>query len=240
MPRKKKVDEPKIEIPDTLTGNKELDKGLEELPGMTNVDALDVALQLQKIIRGNESILANQAQQAESLRQLRGRMDAYDRATQEFETDKEKYFQKIFDLAEKVEKTGDARDREVVKGVSMYQEAVQNARASRAADTVQFAAELGRMRRVTVTSPGRAEVIMQDGTPTPVLYPEEVRIKNKQWILQPGVPTEVPEIVAEVLKERRRIEAENEKMKGLLGKNLNNDVLVAKMKEIDKTYGIGE
>jgi hypothetical protein len=228
----------KIVVPDTLTGNSELDKGLANIHTMPNVEALDVALALQQIIRGQESLLSNQEKFGKELSDLRGRMDAYDKAEIEFNENKEKFIEKVVARSESLKATGDKKDRILAKGALMMQSAVKDARASIVSDNLAFEEKLARMPRVTVTSPGKLETIMQGGVPTPVMFPEEIRIKHKVWVLRPGVPTEVPEIVAKALDDRRKVEAENASRSELLQKNLNNDELISRMRDIDRKFGI--
>jgi len=235
MARTKK---PEIIVPSTITGNSELDKRLVEMPEATNKEALETALLLQQLIRGQEAILNNQNTMGDELRKLRGRMDEYDIATEKFEQDKEKYLEEVRKASEAHLATGSAKDKIIANGVQRFQEEVALGRANLTTERLQFEEIIARMPKVKVTVPGKIENYMNGGHATPTLVGEEIRIKHKVWYLPPGVEVEVPEIVATALKERRRIEAENDQRSKILSQNLENNQLIAEMKKIDERYGV--
>lgn len=251
MPRKKKIIEvdtpdnvniegpsPKIEVPETITGNSNLDHKLLTLPEQSNLEAVDTALLLQQLVRGQKSMLDNLDKYGTEVVKLRERMDKYDEVAEKFEKNKEAFINETIDRANSLKRTGLAQDKLVASGTIQYQQAIQEQRAHVASDNLAFEDMLARMPRVTVVSPGKMEVIIQGGQNVPTIVPEEIRIKHKRWILPPGQAVEVPEIVAEALKNRRRLEAENDARSGALQKNMNNDQLISEMKKIDREYGI--
>lgn len=236
MPSKKKVD---IQVPDTVTGNSELDKKLLTLPEQSNREAIDTALLLQQLVRGQNSMLENQQRFGDEIVKLRERMDKYDQAAIKFEENKEKFIDDVMHQASERLATGDRKDKLIAKGANMFQEAIQMQKANIVTDQLAFEDMITRMPRVKVISPGKLEsVIGPGGQAVPTLFPEEIRIKHKVWVLPPGQEIEVPEIVAQALKERRRIEAENDARSKVLQKNMNNDELIRELKNIDKQYGI--
>jgi hypothetical protein len=236
MPRTKKKVE--IEIPETITGNSNLDKKLLTLPDQSNREAIDTAFLLQQLVRGQNSMLENQDKFGDEIRKLRERMDKYDQAAAKFEANKEQFITETIEKSETLKKTGDAKDRAVAKGTLMFEEQIRNQRANIVTDQLQFEDMLSRSPKVTVVSPGKMETLIIGGRNQPTIVPEEVRIKHKRWILPPGKPVEVPEVVAQVINQRRRLEAETDARSGALQKNMNNDELIRTFKDIDKQYGI--
>lgn len=235
MPRKKKVE---IEIPETITGNSNLDQKLLTLPEQSNAQAIDTALLLQQLVRGQTSMLDNQVKFGEDIRKLRERMDEYDNAAMKFEQNKEAFINEIVDRSESLKRTGDGKDRLIAKGTLQYEEQIKNQRANIATDQLAFEDLLARSPKVTVVSPGKMETLIVGGRNVPSIVPEEIRIKHKRWVLPPGQPVEVPALVAQALKERRRVEEENDARSGALQKNMNNDDLIKTLKGIDQKYGI--
>lgn len=234
-PRKKPT---KIEIPDTITGNSELDKRLIAFPEQTNLEAIDTALLLQQLVRGQSAMLNNQERFGEEIRKLKERMGAYDEAAARFESNREKFIQEVIEKSESLQRTGAARDKIVAKGTLQFEEEMKIQRANLATEQLAFEQAIAGGPKVTVTSPGKLETLVVAGRNVPTIVPEEIRIKHKTWVLQPGVPTEVPKMVAEALQQRRRIEQENDARSNALQKNMNNDALIKEMKDIDKKFGI--
>jgi hypothetical protein len=66
----------------------------------SNLNALDISLMLQQIVRGQTSILHNQDQQAQELAKLREKMDRYDKDAEKWEKDKEKFIDEVNKRAE--------------------------------------------------------------------------------------------------------------------------------------------
>ena len=68
---------------------------------------------------------------------------------------------------------------------------------------------------------------------------EVIKIKHRTWVLQPGVPTEVPKLVADEWKARNKMQMENAERKALLNANAPKDNMVVAQKwgEINKKYG---
>lgn len=237
MARPKKV-KPTIEVPVTITGNEELDKGLIAMPEMSNIEALPVALALQEIIRGQSSILRNMDTMGDELAKLKAQMAKYDMAEEKYNQNRDKFVQEVLDKAAGLKALGDQKDKLIAKGTIQMQEAIQNARAVNASDKLQFEDQMRKMPKVTVMSPGKWESgSVSGGQPVNQLVAEEVRIKHMRWLLPPGVAVEVPQAVAEVLAHRRRSDMETAERQALLSKIMNNDDLTTKMQEINKKYG---
>jgi hypothetical protein len=213
----------------------------DEFVMASDSDAFDVALALQQIMRGQDSILervnANDARVAKELAFLRKQMVGYDKKSAEYEADRQKFLKEVDDLAEKVRATGIEKDKLQATGGKMFEEALEKARNERAASLVNFDLELKTMPTEQVVSPGKLEIVSVGGAPTSRLFPEVIRIKHRQWVLPPGKVVEVPKVVAEVLRQRRATEEEQEERKAILSSRPEDVVLAKKWAEIDRKYG---
>jgi hypothetical protein len=70
---------------------------------------------------------------------------------------------------------------------------------------------------------------------------DEIKIKHRKWILQPGVPTEVPKLVADEFRQRQKARQELYERKALLNATVPKDnmVVAQEWSKIRKKYGSG-
>jgi hypothetical protein len=232
MPRKKIL----VEVPNTITGNSKLDNDLSKFEELSNVDALNVGLALQQILRGQKSLLDNQDKFSEELNRIKARMDEQDKEAIKFNEDREKWITNVLNKAEKLKATGDKKNKLIAKGVETFENELALARANQSVDKLKFEQELARQPKVKIISPGRLETIMQNGQPIAKLFNEEVRIKHKVYVLPAGREIEVPQAVAEILANRRKMESENSELQ-LAGSELPEyNKLNEKMAAIKSKY----
>lgn len=210
----------------------------------SNKDALDMALALQQIIRGQESILSKVNEQGEEgrktrqeLAELRARMDAMDVAAEKYDADNKKFIQEIMDKAEKLKAVGSDKDKLIAQGAQTYSQEISKARANLVVERQMFDAELERMEQVMVVSAGELQYASVNGQMQAKLFPEEVRIKHRVWTLKPGVPTMVPKVVAQALERKRLTQAETEERQLAMSKNLNGSELEKEQARISQKYG---
>lgn len=202
----------------------------------SNVEATQIALALQQIIRGQNSLLSNQDRFAEELNALHRRMDEMDKAAQAWETDRERFIQEQLDKAESLKATGYDKDKILAKGGQMFTDAVAKARAEHSVELVKFEQQLAAMPKVTIVSGGEIAMVMENGQPAVKLMNEVVKIKNHRWVLPVGQPTEVPLVVKQVLDERRRLQEETRAREKLMSANLESSSFAEKWGEINKKY----
>lgn len=202
----------------------------------SNKEALDIALELQKIVRGQNSILENQEQFSDQMNRLRERMDKMDEAAVRWETDRESFITEVMDKAEKLVATGLEKDRIIAKGSNQMVEAVNNARAEQVTEHLKFEQELAKMPRVTVVSAGELTMVMEGGRQVARIMNETVKIKNHKWVLPAGKAIEVPLVVAQVLEERRRLQAETALREKLLSSNVESSIFNQKWQEINAKF----
>lgn len=195
----------------------------------SNVSAAEIATALAQIIRGQNFLGSQVAQISE-------RMDKMDADSIKREAEQKKYIDDVFSKAEKLKAVGDEKDKIVAQGAAMYAEALQDARAKGAVNALRFEEILRDMPTETVISPGVIDVELVNGVQTPKLFPEVIRIKHKVWVLQPGVPMEVPMIVAERMREKRRSEEHTERLKEILGKQMNTNEMAKQWNAANRQF----
>jgi hypothetical protein len=193
----------------------------------SNLDGSQIALLLQQIVRGQDSLLSNQQQMQDEIRLLKEKQERIDMEAVERFAAQKKDIEGILHKASKLKATGDKKDRIVAKGAKMFTDAIKTARASQSSDRLAFEKKMASEPQEMVVSPGQLITAMEGGAQVAKIIPEEVRIKHKLWLLQPGVPTMVPQSVAELLRNRRASQAETAARKELLGKNMEASKLAA-------------
>lgn len=199
----------------------------EEFIHAPDLKALDVTTALAELIRGQQFI-------SEELIKMRTRMAEYDETTRKFEEDREKFMQEVLEKAEKLK---DPSGRTTAQGALQYEREIERARAEQANSRLVFEDSLRRMPKETITVMGIPETLSRTGEQ--VIMPEIIRIKHKQWVIQPGVPTEVPQIVADRYRQMLRGRQEMAERKALLSAQLKDTELSRRLRELDEKYKSG-
>lgn len=248
MPRKRKVDNSNEQL-ERLNSQVRLD-GVGEDPAvkamlspefaeMPNSQALDIALALQDLIRGQNSILSNQKEQAEELGKLRERMDKYDKAEEAWKKDRAGFIEKVRSRAEDL-RIEDPKEKARLQArvAKELQAEIQRQVAEQTLQESKLKQMLETMPKVIVTSPGKLESVNEGGVIHQRLVPEVIKLRNFSFVLQPGVPTEVPQLIAEEFYSRQRVQQENMERKALLNasKPKNNVEVADKWNAISKKY----
>jgi hypothetical protein len=233
MPRKKTIAESKetLDKPVRLDGVGE-DQVVKDLLSDkfvhgTNAEAFDIAVGLQQLLR-NMSVL--DSKMTDQYQQLKSRMDEMDKSANDWEANREKFIEEV------IARAGSPTDRDVVTGMSTYSNALAQAKAEAISDRLTFAETVGRMPKEIITSSGEVNMVVEGGSTVAKILPEIIRIKNLSWTLQPGVPTEVPKIVAEVFRQRRGSEAEDKARRELLARNLPSEKLASEWAKLNDQY----
>jgi hypothetical protein len=216
------------------TSNKVVEQLMSpEFERMSNLDASQVALLLQELVRGQNSLLANAEHNAIEIARIRERQDQADREIAERLNEQKKFVEEVMDRAESLQRSGEERDKLIAHGVQQYQEARHKAVASRAAKNIAFREKISKEPKVMVISPGQLISTMEHGHQVTKIMAEEVRIADMRWVLPPGVPIEVPRTVAGVLEQRRASQIETHKRQELLSKNMEATKLAEEWGKIE-------
>lgn len=202
----------------------------------SNAEALNIALAIQQIVKGQNSLLENQDRFADDLRRIHQRMDEMDKTADRWNTDREAFVQEVLDRADTLKANGLEKDRIVAKGGIEFQHAVEAARAEQVSQNAAFEMDLARMPKVTVVSPGELVMLTEGGRSVARIMNETVKIKHKKWVLPVGKAVEVPKVVADVLNERRKLQEETAARERVLSANVDNATLEKEWRAINNRY----
>jgi hypothetical protein len=191
-----------------------------EFEQMSNMDAMSVALILQDIVRGQQSLIARYDQTAEEIARLREKQERADKEIAERLEAQQKFIEDVLDRAEKLQQKGEERDKLIAQGVAQYEKAKQVAAADMATKNLMFDQKLASEPKVTVVWPGEIVTVMEAGQQVVKVAPSEVRIRHRLWRYAPGQTVEVPKTVANFLEQRRASQQETLKRQEILQKNL--------------------
>lgn len=197
-------------------------------------EALDMALALRQIIRGQEQTLEQIAKQNAEIAQLKQEAAARDEAARKFNENQQKFLDDVRAAADSLRLKGAELDKLKANAARETQKAYQDALAKAKTDALEFEQALARMPKVQVMSGGVPLMTMQNGQPAIRIKPEIVRIKTKTWVLPPGKMVEVPMIVAEVLSERRAGQEKTEKLTNVMSQYPDIDKYQEAMNDLRK------
>jgi hypothetical protein len=210
----------------------------------SNEEAVDMALMLQQIVRGQASILDNQSELQNELRQLKEKMKKYDDDARAFNDNQTKFMADINQQADKLRITDPSKKGELAAmAMNMEREAQIQARAEASSAQVSFAKMVANAPKVTVVGRGHVESGILNGQPIVRLTDDEVRIKHTTWILPTGIPKEVPNFVASRYQQMLRDREEASDRQSALSADRNNGEMInagdveKEMKRIDQKYG---
>lgn len=213
---------------------------MNRLAGATQMEAVNIGLALQQIVRGPSSLLANQNDPnvAQTIQRMRSRAAAQDAAAEAYEKNKEAFALDVIGQAEKIMPTGEKRDQIIARAMKEFQEARNNATAKQINKKLKLQYEIEHGAKETIAVTGQMINISQNGASTPVIVPEVIRIGSFVWRLAPGTHV-VPSIVAQRYRSIVKSRAEKEERKQVLLKNPEYNEAERKFGQIDKKYGSG-
>lgn len=193
----------------------------DEFATMPDTQAAQIGFQLQDLILKQNSVLeqiarGNVAAQ-EAQQKILERMDEYDRTAKAWEEDRMKFAMQMEALADKVRAVGSDRESIQATGMKIAENAMKEARIKAANERIQVAQKLASEPKETVVSPGVLYITTtSEGQMKPLLIPETIIIKDQRYVLQPGVPTQVPHSVAQIFYQRQRSKAATQQMQDAL------------------------
>ena len=193
----------------------------DEFLTMPDSEALDVALQLQVILRGQEALLSRMDKQsaqsqvlADELNRLKKQHGEMAHAEKRWEEDRSKLMDEWRVMAERSQTNVSPEDKQRAQAQAAkdIQGGIQQARAENAINQQRLRESLKEAPMVEVTRPG-----------TPVMTPEgarviaeEIRLDEMLWVFEPNVPTQVPAPVAVLLEQRDQEAAKAEALRQVL------------------------
>jgi len=213
----------------------------EDFVTKSNVDAFEISLALQELIRGQNSMLSMQDQMGGELSKLRGRMDSYDKDAKKWENNRKEFMDEVNYRAKDLLMDDKGKQRLLAQEAQHVQEAIQRKMAETHVDRLKFEQLLQTMPKETILPVGKFLTVSEDGVIKQRLEPEVIKIKHHTWVLQPGVPAEVPTLVADEWRARHKLMQENVERKALMNADrpTENMIVAQKWGEINKKYQSG-
>jgi hypothetical protein len=182
----------------------------EKFTNGTDREAGEIALALQQLLRGQTSLLANQQAQSDELARQRERWAKYDEQAAKFDADKQKFLDEVDQRANKLRLTGSKKEELEARESKRFQSEVKKARVKAVSDNLKAEELMAREPKVTVTLPGKIEMVMENGQIIPRVFAQTVTIRHHTWTFQPGVPQDVPESVAMAIAQRLHVQQEGQ------------------------------
>jgi len=208
---------------------------MEELPDASNVEALRIALALQKEIRGKASLLSRPEASAE-VNRLFAQAEKMDKASEQYETDRVRFVEDVLERANHL--TGERLEREKAKGMEVFKTMRAKTAAENSVKRLEFMARLNAEPKETVLIPGVERMVKVGGALRRILEPEVVRIMDVEYVLTPG-SHEVPRTIANALRERRKSQLENEERKKAMSAYKDIHTLQKTLDSIGEQFGSG-
>lgn len=196
----------------------------------SNQQAAEIAIALRELLSGQKA-------QSEEIAKIRARMDAIDKASEKWENDRQRFLDDINAQADKIRGNQVTQDRAKAEAVQQLKAEMANQKLNLITERRLFDEFLERQPTETIVSPGVLITINENGAQVAKLLPEEVRIKHRVFLLPPGVPMDLPKPVAEIIRDRRRLEKSTKARQEALAKNLELGELDKVMKKIDEESG---
>jgi len=165
-----------------------------DLPSASQAEATEIALQLQKRLRGDASLLENEAEMADVIEDIRKEAYEIDKAAEKWETDRMRFVEDVIDNAPKLSKAQEEKLQ--AKGQHMLSEAIKLRRAGKSTKQLQFKEYLRHAPTEDIMVTGQF-VKTPDG---PRHIPDVVTVLGIRFVLEPGVQT-VPAPIAEAYKQ---------------------------------------
>lgn len=211
---------------------------LKRMVGANEREYAELALQLEKFLKGDASLLEDRSR-SDDLNAARQRAYERDKAADAYATNSVKFVDEVMAKADSLKPTGDALEREKVKGAKIMQDAVKVARGGRSTRQLWLDWQLQHGPKETIAVSGWMETIKQGDSRVTVHRPDRLSILGHKITLNPGV-REVPSIVAYYYREMQRSRQEHEaRTQAALATKTSRDAgaIERDMVRIDSEYG---
>lgn len=192
-----------------------------ELPHCSNARAAEIALQLQKLVRGEDSILEDD-NQAEDISKVRAEMARVDAIEKKWEQDQEKFVDDIIDRANKRKPTGDKLARARAIAGKKLSAALSDAQANKASSDLIIYSRLQNDPKILTHFEGIPEQVSINGTIETRFRPVIIGLGKYRFTYPTGDHL-VPKIIAdrynEILLEAEELKARERVLKLEAGTN---------------------
>lgn len=192
-----------------------------------DLEAAAIAAAVAKLIRGD--IMGDMGKMLE-------RLDNMEKAQQKYEADRQAWVQEQFKQAERTKKEH-GTDIDKAEAGKFLQKVMQDVRAESAAHKLELDRKARDAKKVSVVSEGKPTRIRMGENLVTKYEPEIIRYEHLSFILQPGVPTDVPAFIYEAwTKEREILRRKDSALKARLMNNESFDRIIEVAPEVNPQY----
>lgn len=206
------------------------------MPTAKQSEAVELALALDRYLRGDESVLSN-PKYANHINKMRARAAEIEDAERRWEEDPVRFANEVWDRAEKIKATGSKKARMEAQASKMYEEARQLASADRVTKQLELDRIIQHGPKEDVECAGELEVFSVGGVPNPVVVPVVVRIMNRAYTLRPGINYNVPSVFAARYRQMQAAKMEHQARSDVLQQGMRARDLEPAMDKISVDYG---
>lgn len=214
----------------------------------SNIEALNIGLQLDQIMNGMGSILSRMdkgdeesLELRETLSRIRERLVKMEEANQKWEAEREKILQHSMEVSEAVDPK--VRAEASAKAARDLQSIAAGIKVNTNLERLAFKESLKEMPQEEIISAGKIIFISgQGGFPQPRLYNEQIRMNGMVWTLPAGQAVKVPQVVADRYRQMKIEDQELAERKHVLsaterGKHRHEGSLAQQWDAIGTKYG---
>ena len=214
----------------------------------SNIEALNIGLQLDQIMNGMSSILSRMdkgdkesLELREVLNRVRERLAKMEEANQKWEAEREKILQHSMEISEAVDPK--VRASATAQAAQDLQSMAAGIKVNTNLERMKFVESLKEMPQEEIISAGKIVMVStQGGFSQPRLFNEQIRMNGMVWTLPAGEAIRVPQVVADryrqmkiedqELAERRHVMSATER-----GKHRHEGTLIQQWEAINTKYG---
>jgi len=205
---------------------------LFDLPTATEVEAKEIALALQKLVRGDASLLANEGELSHIIADIRKEASFIDKQSAAWDIGPEAFVESVMMDAPKMsdKKKGELQ----AYGADMLKKAISTSKAGKTVKQMQFREQLKNSPLETIYVTGKTFQTKQG----PVIRPDEVSIMGLRFELEPGiqkVPAPVARAYNLLLAQRNTVLERQALMQGVGAKEgtYHHDALLQKLELLE-------
>lgn len=206
-----------------------------DLPNASEAEAMELALQLQKRLRGDASLLEN-PEMSDMIQGIREEAREIDKAAEAYERSKETFVDDVIASAPKL--TDAQRDKLVAKGKAEFKNLVQKARADKAYKKLRLMEMLKQAPEVEIAVAGHYRNVSGQMR----IEPETISIMGVNFRLSPGVhkvPKPIADVYQGMIADRRHRDAKERLLRGEGSQMGTYDqaTLDQKLQEVNQEFG---
>jgi len=211
----------------------------QKLAYATSEEAVEIALQLQKLVRGPASML-DDPEQSDALNRIRAEASAHDAATHKYEENQAKFVEDEWDKAQSLlPPEGPARDKLRATGAQITEKAMQHAAIIEANHRQRLDYELKYGPTETITVTGQMTMVRQGESMKMIVEPVTIGLHHRVFKLGPGT-YDVPAPIAALYRNRVRGQAQVAEMEAAMapreGAEGMDTAMVGRLNEISRRY----